>query len=48
MPAFELCANMMADLSANPSRKTQRQDFWDFEHAAVAPIYTDAFVTTHK
>jgi len=46
MPALELFAHMMSDLTMNPSRRTRRQDFWDLEHAAIAPIYADAFVTS--
>jgi hypothetical protein len=45
MPSLELCANMMAHLSMDPARRSKRQDFWDFEHAAVAPVYADAFAT---
>ncbi len=48
MPALELTAQVMADLTMNPSRKTRPQDNWDFEHAAVAPIYADVFVTSDR
>ena len=45
MPALELSAEVMAARSLNPARQVQRQDFWDNEHALLAPVYANAFAT---
>jgi hypothetical protein len=43
-PALETFAHVLAGQSV-PKRKSTKQDFWDIEHAGVAPVYADAFVT---
>ncbi len=44
-PSLEVFAYVLAGQSAHPDRKSKPQDFWDIEHAGVAPVYADAFVT---
>jgi hypothetical protein len=47
-PSLELAAQLFAQRSLDTKRKPQRQDFWDFEHASLAPVYADAFVTRDR
>lgn len=44
-PALEVLAHVFGRRALDPQRKTKRQDFWDTEHAGLAPVYADAFVT---
>jgi hypothetical protein len=43
--SLEMLAHFCASRTLNPTRHTRPQDFWDTEHALVAPIYGDAFVS---
>lgn len=47
-PSLELLAQVFAHRALDPNRKAKPQDFWDVEHATVAPVYTDAFVTADR
>jgi hypothetical protein len=47
-PSLETFAWALAGQSVHPDRKSQRQDFWDIEHAGVASVYADAFVTADR
>jgi hypothetical protein len=47
-PSLETFACALAGQSVHPDRKSQRQDFWDIEHAGVASVYADAFVTADR
>jgi hypothetical protein len=48
MPSLELFSQLVAARAMNPTRKVKPQDFWDMEHARIAPVYADAFVTADK
>jgi hypothetical protein len=47
-PALEVLAQLYAARSFNITRKFVRQDFFDIEHAGLAPVYADAFVTADR
>jgi hypothetical protein len=44
-PIMDLRARLLARDTLERYRHPRHQDFFDFEHAAVAPLYADAFVT---
>lgn len=44
-PALEMLAQIYTRRALDVRRKTKKQDFWDNEHAGLAPVYADAFVT---
>lgn len=44
-PSMETLVQIFARQSQDSARKTERQDFWDAEHASLAFAYADAFVT---
>ena len=44
-PSLELAAQMFAARASHRDRRAKEQDFWDLEHAALAPVYADVFVT---
>jgi hypothetical protein len=43
-PALEMTVQIFARQSRDVSRMTEKQDFWDVEHA-VSAVYADAFVS---
>lgn len=44
-PSLELLAQLFAARALDTKGKPKATDFWDTEHASVAPAYADAFVT---
>ncbi len=47
-PALEVFAQRLASFSLRPQGRIERQDFWDVEHACLAPVYADSFVTADR
>lgn len=45
LPSLEMTARLFAARSMNPTRRVKPQDFWDNEHAFLAPVYADVFVS---
>jgi len=45
MPAADLHCELFARRAANPTRRYRDSDFWDIEHARVAPAYAHAFAS---
>lgn len=48
MPMMDQSAHMHAHDTMESSRKPQRQDFFDMDHATAPPVYADAFVTMDR
>lgn len=48
MPSTDLYFELYARRSMNPTRNTEGGDFWDIEHARLAPAYTHAFASTDR
>jgi hypothetical protein len=44
-PGLEILAQIFARQSREVNRETTRQDFWDVEHASLATVYGDVFVS---
>jgi 2-keto-4-pentenoate hydratase len=47
-PSLELAAQLFARRSLQVKRTLTSQDFWDTEHATLAPVYADAFVSDDR
>lgn len=45
LPSLEVSAQLHGARAVDLQRRTQHQDFWDIEHASLAVVYTDAFVS---
>lgn len=48
LPSLDMSARIFATRSMNPSRRVRAQDFWDNEHAFLAPVYADVFVSLDR